>query len=91
MELASYGFMVFLLDHHDGSCCYTESATGYQTWTFDNKAPYMNNEDMNIKVKIRTDEVITLIDCISNSDFLQKGLMFSYEAKLDMDKLIMSG
>jgi len=23
-ELASFGYMVFALDHHDGTCCYTE-------------------------------------------------------------------
>ena len=27
-ELASNGYIVFLLDHHDGSCVYTESASG---------------------------------------------------------------
>ena len=91
MELASYGFMVFVLDHHDGSCCYTENATGYQTWTFDNKAPHMESADLSNKVNIRRDEVITLIDCISKPDFLQNGLLFSSEAKLDLDKLVMSG
>lgn len=23
-ELASFGYIVFALDHHDGTCCYTE-------------------------------------------------------------------
>ena len=25
IELASFGFIVFVLDHHDGSCSYTEN------------------------------------------------------------------
>ena len=32
IELASHGYMVFAIDHHDGSCCYTENATGFQQW-----------------------------------------------------------
>ena len=40
IELASFGFMVFALDHHDGSCCYTEDETGSKIWNFDSNAPY---------------------------------------------------
>ena len=27
-DLASHGYIVFAIDHHDGSCCYTEDAKG---------------------------------------------------------------
>jgi hypothetical protein len=38
--------MVFALDHHDGSCCYTEDETGSKVWNFDTKAPYFLYEDL---------------------------------------------
>jgi len=38
-ELAAHGYMVFALDHHDGSCPYTEDSTGSTFWKYDAKAP----------------------------------------------------
>lgn len=46
IELASHGYMVFAIDHHDGSCCYTENATGFQQWYFDPETPFMKEQDI---------------------------------------------
>jgi hypothetical protein len=36
-ELAAHGYIVFAMDHHDGSCSYTEDSTGKQKFVFDTK------------------------------------------------------
>jgi hypothetical protein len=33
MEMASHGYMVFFIDHHDGSCRYTENGQG-KCWKY---------------------------------------------------------
>ena len=38
-ELASHGYIVFLLDHHDGTCIYTETKSGDPIW-FDHSTPW---------------------------------------------------
>ena len=43
-ELASYGYCVFVLDHHDGSCAYTKTQSGEVN--FDTKAPFMDLDVM---------------------------------------------
>ena len=52
-ELASFGYMVFALDHHDGTCTYTEDQTANNFWTFDSKIPYFKYDDFNNKINIR--------------------------------------
>jgi hypothetical protein len=39
-ELASHGYIIFSIDHHDGSCRYTENAE-LKSWKYD--------ADINIK------------------------------------------
>ena len=69
-EFASFGYMVFALDHHDGTCCYTEDQNASNFWTFDSKMPYFKYEDFNIKINKRVQEVISLVDEIHEDDFL---------------------
>jgi len=57
MELASNGYIVFALDHHDGSCAFTKNEKGNKTWMFDDSAKYLDYEDMNSKINIRINEV----------------------------------
>ena len=88
MELASHGYMVFLLDHHDGSCRYTENADNSKQWWFDTTAEFKYS-DMHPRVKKREQEVRELIDEFYQKNFVEKTLKF--EVKLNLDKLIMSG
>jgi hypothetical protein len=46
MEFASHGFLVLALDHHDGSCAYTEDQDG-KPHHFDSKGPFWQYEDLN--------------------------------------------
>ena len=34
-ELASHGYVVFALDHHDGSCAFTTDAKGEKFYQYD--------------------------------------------------------
>jgi hypothetical protein len=54
--LASHGYIVFALDHHDGSNPYTEDSNGKPV-VFDTKAPHYEYEDMHKKVIKREGEV----------------------------------
>ena len=89
MEFASNGFLVLALDHHDGSCAYTEDQNG-KPYHFDAKGPHFQYEDMNRKVIIRTREVKELIDDMQDDKFLAK-LGFNAKLKLDMQSLIVAG
>ena len=81
-ELASHGYIVFALDHHDGSCPYTEDRTGEKYWCFDTDAPSLKGdlqksyEDMHGKVITRETEIRCLIDDISHPAFCYKALKF---------------
>lgn len=86
IEFASHGYVVFVMDHHDGTCSHTENSTGYKTWPFD-----IETEDMKNKVAKRVLEIKTLVDVISDSQFLHKGLLFNQNSKLYIDKLIVCG
>ena len=87
MELASHGYMVFLLDHHDGSCRYTENADNTKQWWFDTSSK--DEKDFHLKVKKREQEVKELIDELFQTNFVKKTLKI--QTKLILDKLIMSG
>ena len=73
-EMASHGYIVFALDHHDGSCPYTENKQGTQSWKFDVDAPKFSYDDLNTKLNIRAQEVSYLIDDITTDVFCKKAL-----------------
>ena len=53
-ELASQGYMVFLIDHQDGSSCFTKKGEDGEDITFDPSIPYLTNyQDMHERVKVR--------------------------------------
>ena len=68
-ELASHGYIVFLMDHHDGSCCYTEKLNGEPVF-FDASTPFSDYPDKHAKVKVREAECKLLIDYISSKNFV---------------------
>ena len=69
-EMASHGYIMFLIDHHDGTCSYTESKDGEYKVEFDDKVPFFNYEDMAAKTKLRESEIKSLIDAINKPKFL---------------------
>ena len=88
--MASHGYMVFCINHHDGSCCYTEKEDGTQieittNVTIDNKQHFLKC------LKIRKAEVKNLIDEICQNNFLQTRFNFPDYVKLDLEKLIVGG
>ena len=89
-EMASHGFIVYLMDHHDGSCGYTEKKDG-EAVHFDASTPIYNYEDMHAKVKVRENESKLLIDYISAKNFAQDNLFMDNRVTLDLQKLLMTG
>jgi hypothetical protein len=63
-ELASHGYIIFLIDHHDGTCTYTENKRGDKKFYFDSDTPFWQYEDMHAKTLIREKEASGLIDFI---------------------------
>jgi len=70
-ELASHGYLVFIMDHHDGSCVYTMDEGKESFWEFDYSVKdFFDYETMNQKVKIREQEIKELINSIVKHNFL---------------------
>ena len=89
-ELASHGFIVFALDHHDGSCHYTETSDG-KSVPFKVDIPYFNYEYEHQAVVTRQQEVSALIDEISKDNFLQNVLKMDQRVCLDLDNIVVCG
>lgn len=92
-ELASHGYIVLMMDHADGTCCYTEvkQGTTFKPIPFDYSVPYLNYEDMKQKLEIRVPETTKLIDYVSTDKFLQEELHMDNRAKLLLDSLVLAG
>jgi predicted dienelactone hydrolase len=88
---------VFALDHHDGSCPYTEDFSGDKYWCFDTEAPPVDGkseesyEDLHLKVITRETEVRYLLDDISHPAFVRKALKFTHGVTFDLEKLTVAG
>jgi predicted dienelactone hydrolase len=88
--LASHGYLVFALDHHDGSCRYTELHNGTP------KQFNLAQKPLDIKYKkqqleIRSNEICDFVDELQKPDFLKSKLGFKEEVCLDLDNLVVSG
>jgi predicted dienelactone hydrolase len=88
---------VFALDHHDGSCPYTEDRSGEKFWSFDTDAAPLSEdinkayEDFHGRVITRETEIRCLIDDLYHPAFCRKALKFTLEPILDFDKLVVAG
>lgn len=70
-ELASHGYLVFIMDHHDGSCVFTMDETKECYWGFDSAVKdFFDYETMNTKVKSRETEINELVNAITTHNFL---------------------
>lgn len=102
-EFASHGFIVFIPDHLDGSCCYTELKSGDVKNFDDSRMKFQkqigqdDHEAREIKhywrskVDKRVNEVNTLIETISSTDFVKDVLDFPSNAKIDYKNITVSG
>lgn len=89
-DFASHGYIVFSLDHCDGSSYYSQKKNGDEfMWKaqgdFTEKRLYVD------RLAVRRREVTDLIDDLYKPDFLQKTLGFPEGVELDLDKLILGG
>jgi platelet-activating factor acetylhydrolase len=82
--------LVLAIDHHDGSCPYTENKEGTKTWTFDIDAPQFDYSVLNQKLATRASEITQLIDDMTCENFCKKALKLE-TIKLDYNKLTVAG
>jgi len=91
LELASHGYIVFVPNHNDGTCCYTEKSDGTPV-VFDrtkNNKHFTNNGKQYIDV--RTKEISALIEEMGSEGFLANTLNFPQNVTLDMSTLSIFG
>ena len=89
-DLASHGYIVFSLDHHDGSAHYSRKRDGSEKyWSQKDDLMCLDMHQENLEV--RAAEVKGLIDDMHEEDFLQSRLGFSAQATLDLSKIIVGG
>jgi len=89
-DLASQGYIVFTLDHKDGTCCYTEDKSG-KGYLFTNKQDVYDFELRKKQIETRVKEVEALIDEIENWKRMRDSLFGKSEVELDFEKLVMAG
>lgn len=64
-DYASHGYIVFSIDHHDGTCNYSKLKSGDDKYW----SSMMNPDDWNIwisRLEIRLTEAVSMIDDIYN-------------------------
>ena len=89
-EFASHGYIVFVPDHLDGSANYTELPDGTPK-PFNSKGIPHDLEERRKQSQQRGQEIVQLIDEISQPGYLQQVLNFPQATQLDLDNLIMNG
>ena len=68
-DMASHGYIVFSIDHHDGSAHYSQKEDGSQLfWDLDQ--PLKCEQFRMSQLKIREQEVKSLIDDMQRPEFL---------------------
>ena len=92
-DLASHGYLVFTIDHEDGTSSYTVSADGKKEIFYENKHRLYDTEVRKGQIEIRVQEVKALIDEMieGKGTALLSRLGFKSQINLDLDRLIISG
>ena len=89
-DLASHGYCVFSIDHHDGSAHYSRKENGDEVY-WDLKQGLTDFALRVKQLKIREDEVQDCLNEMFQPNFLQEKLDFNPNVQLDLDKLIAGG
>ena len=89
-DLASHGYIVFTVDHHDGTAYYSKTISGTEEyWPLDQELLDIDYRAKQLaKREIEVDE---LIKDILKEDFLQDTFGFPDGAQMETDKLIIGG
>lgn len=90
MELASHGYIVFVIWHNDGSCVYTETKDGKSIY-YDTKFQFYDLSARQKQVHQREKELSSLLDEILEPNFLQETLKLPSGVSLDSNKVAASG
>lgn len=89
-DLASHGYIVFSMDHYDGSCYISKKKNG-DTRFWSSMEPWGEKATMFKKLMQREGEITRLIDDIFETNMLQDVLDFDAEVQIDLNKLILGG
>jgi len=100
-NLASCGFVVFLVDHHDGTCAYTEGIEdskklfSFSQW-FESPQEFAKRGGKREKLLHdacleRSKEIIDLMNCMQTETFHVTILKFDVYLKIRLDKFILIG
>jgi platelet-activating factor acetylhydrolase len=90
-DLASHGYMVFSMDHFDGSAYISKRENG-ETRFFSAVEPWNERSLLFKKLTQREEECSFLIDEICTSEkLLQEKCNFESEVSIDLNKLILGG
>jgi platelet-activating factor acetylhydrolase len=97
IELASFGHIVFIIDHLDGTGSYSIDQKG-NVHKFNTNIPrkaFLPNEAghkfIEQAVEFRRQEVVALIDQVLEPEFCRNYLNFSKEVTINKDKLVLAG
>lgn len=61
-DYASHGYIVFIIDHQDESCAYTDTSDGKQSWVYNNDYEAHEKDVRMPQINIRVREARALID-----------------------------
>jgi predicted dienelactone hydrolase len=92
-DLASHGYLVFSIDHEDGTSSYTVSKDGKKEIFYENRHRLYDTEVRKGQIQIRVSEVKALIDEMveDRGARLLSRLGFKSQINVDLDRLIISG
>ena len=89
-DLASHGYIVLTLSHFDGTANYSKKKNGEEKyWT--SHHPHQDIEFRRDCINVRKAEVQTLMNDMFSAKFLSETFHFGEEAKMDLEKLVISG
>lgn len=89
-DFASHGFLIFSIDHFDGTAQYARKQNGEEKY-WSSMHDVLDKKLRQDQLEIRIGECINLIDEICEDKFAQDTLGFLPEVKLGIDKISMGG